>query len=258
MNRIIDGHGLWRARLLVFDALPSTNQWALDNADACLNGDVVWARRQTSGRGRFNRKWFAPEDRCLTLSFVLKPETTRFENAVIPLIGQLGALAVRSTLETFAIPAKVKWPNDVMVNDKKIAGILSERDSGTGGAVVMGIGLNVNAAGDDLDINHLMQPATSMAIETKRAFEIEEVRDAVIAQVELKADVAEREGGSFIVREWKANDAFYGRNVEVRTCQDTVMGAYMSVDETGRLRLIDATGRERVFLSGDVSLCGAT
>lgn len=248
---IAEGKGLWGGRLITFESLPSTNQWALNNIGSCLNGDVVRAIVQTTGRGRFERKWLAPANRCLTISVVIMSDV--HADHVISTITQTAALAIRSTLEKYSINSLVKWPNDVLVKGKKIAGILAEGEQQSG-AVILGIGLNVNLTEEDLAEVDLLQPATSMAMEKGRNFDIDQVCPELLSELEKTIDVAAQEGTSFLVETWKRYDSLMRKRIEVQTHQGAVSGKYTGLDESGRLRLIDDLGHEHFFWSGDVTV----
>jgi len=146
--------------ILRFDSIDSTNLEAMRQAKAgAAEGLCVIAREQTRGRGRLDRSWYSPKDAGLYLSVILRPS---FEIGRWPLIGLAAALAVFDALENACdLRADIKWPNDIVVNDRKLAGILAEtvetRDSG---AVVLGIGINL--ASKNLPVE-LSESATSIA-----------------------------------------------------------------------------------------------
>jgi BirA family transcriptional regulator, biotin operon repressor / biotin---[acetyl-CoA-carboxylase] ligase len=243
--------GMWNGSLLIFDSLSSTNKWALENIASLNHGDVVAAARQTSGYGRFGRAWFSQDERSATLSAVIKPESECGPAAAMP--GQLAALAVRSMLANHDIPALLKWPNDVLSNERKIAGILAERDSRSG-ALVVGIGLNVNLTADDFSRLDLMQPATSMAIERNVSFNVEAIRTELVAELQGAFDAAMTPGSTYLYDTWNHNDALTGRHISIQTAEESISGMYAGMDQSGQLRLVDDAGAEHLFWSGDVSL----
>ncbi len=247
-DRIIEGEGLWEGRLLKFNRLKSTNAWAMHHIDSCRHGDVVWAIRQTTGRGRLSRSWLAPDDRGLTLSVVLKDLE---QDEIVPILGQVAALAVRDTLKTHSIHGSLKWPNDVMVHDKKIAGILAEVDSDRN-VVILGIGVNVNVRDDDMESAHLVQSATSMLIKGGRTFDIESVRECLISDLERRMNSVTLNGTSHVADTWARYDWLAGSSIELHSSNGTVRGRYTGLDERGRLRLLDGQGRKRFFWAGDV------
>lgn len=249
--RIRAGAGLWGARLLTFPSLPSTNGWAMNHAADCREGDVIVAVRQTAGRGRFDRPWLSPANRCLTFSIVLKPGPAL--EAALPALTPVCALTVRCALQDFAIAATVKWPNDVMASGHKIAGILAERDSATA-AVVVGIGLNVNMTPRDFRNRRLLQPATSMRMEKGRVFPVSTVLSLLCSRLEKDIAAWRRSRGRFPAREWKRHDFLAGKTLSVATAAGRVCGRYAGVNARGELRIRDQAERLHTFWSGDVAI----
>ena len=244
---IIEGGGLWGGRLIVFNSLPSTNRWAMDST-GCLHGDVVRAIRQTAGCGRFDRTWLSPGDRNLTASMVLRADS--LDERILLGITQIAAIAIRDLLQKHSLEALLKWPNDVLVGGRKIAGILAERDAQSGD-VVLGTGLNVSLSGDDLTDHELMQPATSMAIETGLSFDVADLSNGLIATLEASVGSAQRDP-SAIHRTWSTCDALAaGAEIEIAGPGGIRRGKYAGLGPDGRLRLVE-DGKEHSFLSGDV------
>jgi BirA family biotin operon repressor/biotin-[acetyl-CoA-carboxylase] ligase len=225
----------------------------LEHVDSCGHGDVVRACRQTAGRGRFQRPWVAPGDRCLTFSVLFRGGSE--DDWLHPVIGQAAALAVRAALEPYSLPALLKWPNDVLVRAKKIAGILAEKTP-DGRGVVLGIGLNVNLTEADLAAIELLQPATSVRIETGQAVNLEGVFAALLEALQTTLDLARRNGMSYLRKSWQPYDALSGRTISVHTVDATISGLYTGMDAEGRLCLKDDAGRDHVFGAGDVSVRG--
>ena len=248
--RTIDNGGLWGGRLHLFDSLPSTNRWAMDNLPACRHGDVISAAAQTAGRGRFARTWLSPGNRGLALSTVLRPPALKSE--LIPATGFVAALALRETLAAFEIEAMLKWPNDVVTGDRKISGILAELDAATE-TVVLGIGLNVNVTGDDLRGAGLEGTATSMLISRNRKFVVEDVRARLIPCLQAWFDRITREGFARVTDEWARHDWLAGHAVEIQATQGAVRGVYAGMDAAGALCLFDSAGARHVFPTGDVA-----
>lgn len=148
----------------VVDAAPSTNALAVQRAQAgAPDGLVVVADHQTSGRGRLDRTWETPAGTAVTFSMVLRPVVPTRSWPWLPL---LTGYAVDKALKAQGYDAGVKWPNDVLIGDKKVAGILIERiETSDGPAAVVGVGLNVGMRADELPV----PTATSLAIESDTA-----------------------------------------------------------------------------------------
>jgi BirA family biotin operon repressor/biotin-[acetyl-CoA-carboxylase] ligase len=248
-DKAVEGCGLSNdGRLLLFESLPSTNSWAMANLDCCRHGDVVCAAHQAAGRGRFDRAWLACADRGLTLSIVLDESD---DSPVLSCIGQCGAIAVARCLEDQDIAALVKWPNDVLVGERKIAGMLAERDSETG-RVVLGIGLNINMSETDFGQAHLGGVATSMLIEAGREFEVAAVRRRLLLEVDAVLSEVRVDGSASIVSAWRRRDSLEGSEVELHGSTQTFSGKYAGMDNEGRIRIVNQAGELLQFWSGDV------
>lgn len=246
--RAHDTKGLWGARLLEFASLPSTNQWCLENAASCLHGDVAWARKQTAGRGRFERSWSAPAGRGLAFSIVLKSPALM---SWAPNLGQAAAIAVRRALARCDIPARLKWPNDVTAPERKIAGLLVEKAE-PGNALVVGIGLNVNLTAQDLEQSGIGETATSMSLVACRHFRLRLVLHACLREFQILLDNLATLGLHPLLEEWAAHDTLKGQTVEARTAAACVQGRYAGLTPEGQMRLVDESGTEHRFWTGDV------
>ena len=143
----------------VVDAAPSTNALVATRArDGAAEGLVVVAEHQTAGRGRLDRTWSTPDRAALTLSVLLRPH---LEPGAWPWLPLLTGVAVVRALREVGADAALKWPNDVLVGEEKVAGLLAERvDTPTGPAAVLGIGLNVSTTRAELPV----ASATSLAL----------------------------------------------------------------------------------------------
>ena len=241
------GRGLWGMRLTIFPRIPSTNRWMLDHAADCRHGDVVQALHQTAGQGRFDRVWHSEPGCALLLTVCLQPPVEQPHR-----LPQLAALTLCGLLETHKLPAKVKWPNDVRVQDRKIAGILVEQAAS--GMLAMGIGLNVNTSPAQLKQAGLRSLATSMSAAAGSEFQINALRDALLRALEHTLNLSTIERTKWINREWRPRDALRGRTIDVHGNADTIRGRYLGIDGQGRLRLVDALGAEHTFWSGDVTV----
>ena len=241
--------GLWTGRGVRFGSLPSTNTWALEHLSELQEGYIIRADTQTAGRGRFGRAWLVVSDKCLAFSLVLK------DPAWIPLgpnLGQVAAWAVSLTLVEYGIKGQLKWPNDVMVHDRKISGILVERGEREEGFVV-GIGLNVNGSADDFRLAGMDRPATSLEEAAGRSFDREDVMEILRqALTRCLEDVRER-GLSSLWRDWSCQDWLKGQTIEIRGVEgDVTSGECLGISPDGALRLRTLEGYERVYWTGDV------
>lgn len=208
-------------KIIKLDTVESTNEYAKKIASKSENFTIILAKKQRSGRGRLNRKWESPEG-GLWVSVILKPE---FFSSLLSL--DMG-LAVLETLKNFGIDSKLKWPNDLLVSEKKICGILLEKISEN---VIIGIGLNVNISKMNTE------NWTSMSVETKKRFNLEEVLDVLINNMRYYYSLYEKREFSKIIEEWKQNSCTLGKNVIVETIPETLSGKAIDIDENGFLIL---------------------
>ena len=156
-------------QILRFDSLPSTNLEAAKRAiEGAAEGLCVVAGEQTAGRGRLQRHWVSPKNAGLYFSIVLRPQ---FEQSIWPLLTLMAGVAVSDALrEACALETDIKWPNDILVNEKKVCGILAESsETSLGRAVVVGIGINLTSQSFP---EELQLEATSVELATGRSFQI--------------------------------------------------------------------------------------
>jgi BirA family transcriptional regulator, biotin operon repressor / biotin---[acetyl-CoA-carboxylase] ligase len=241
--------GLWR-RIEVVGETGSTNaDLAAMARDGAEEGLVLVAEAQTAGRGRLDRGWTAPPRSGLTFSVLLRPVVPAAGLGWLPL---LAGVAVAGALRGFAEvegvsrgrmrDAALKWPNDVLIGERKLGGILAER---AGGAVVIGIGLNVSLRADELPAPN----ATSLALEGAPAD-----RDPILRAVlrELAARYAELSNTEALRKAYVSMCATLGRPVRVERPDGSVLtGEARDVDEGGRLVVAAADG-EHPLSAGDV------
>ncbi len=253
LNRaLVRPGGLWREIRVVAKTGSTNADLAALARQGADEGLVLVAEAQTSGRGRLDRTWTAPPRSGLTFSVLLRPGVPTARLAWLPLLTGLAVVrALRGFAELEGVPrgrmaeAALKWPNDVLIGDRKLAGILAER---AGDAVVVGIGLNVGLRASELPA----PMATSLAIEGAPAD-----RDPVLRAIlrSLAAVYAEfkREAGERALREaYEQVCATAGRQVRVELPDgDVFTGTATGVDEHGRLLVAGAEG-VRAFSAGDV------
>jgi BirA family biotin operon repressor/biotin-[acetyl-CoA-carboxylase] ligase len=233
----------------VFDELDSTNATAKDLAKkGAQEGTVVLARTQKQGRGRFDRRWESPEG-GVYLSLVLRPQVPLEKTS---LLSFLAALAVAKTITTYGVQATIKWPNDVRVNGKKIAGILleSEGEGPTSTYVVVGIGINLAIDLKQLSAE-LQTTSTSLLNEIHQAVDYHKFLQTFFRIFEHSYVVYQEQRFSNIIAEWKTYADTLGKQVKIQTIAETVQGTAVDVDESGFLLLRTIEGELKKILSGD-------
>ncbi len=212
-------------------------------------GLIVAARSQTAGRGRKDRTWLSPMG-GLYFSIVLKP---RIGNEKTPLMGLLCACATRRALHAFGIDAKVKWPNDIVVEDKKIAGILSEAVSVDDELVgmVIGIGVNQNCPVSEMP-SGLEWPPTSIIDEIGKETSIESLLCDIVNEIDSLLKIVETNSSfSAVLEEWRKTSSTLGMPVRVHEDGKFTDGVAIDIGEDGSLLVETHEGLVKVLL-GDV------
>ncbi|MFJ7798907.1 bifunctional biotin--[acetyl-CoA-carboxylase] ligase/biotin operon repressor BirA [Pseudomonas sp. NPDC096950] len=234
----------------VFDSIDSTNAEALRAIERGQAAPfLVLAERQTAGRGRRGRKWVSPFAENIYYSLVLRIEGGMRQLEGLSLVV---GLAVMHALRKQGVPGVgLKWPNDLLVGQKKIAGILLELvgDPADVCHVVLGVGINVNMqSADEVD-----QQWTSMRLESGQVFD----RNQLVADLGLvlQAYLSRHQSDGFaaIHAEWEKNHLWQGRTVSLIAGVNQVDGVVMGIDSQGALRL-KVGGVEKIFSGGELSL----
>ena len=240
-----------RFTILRFDTLESTNTEAANQARRGADeGLCVVAERQTGGRGRHGRVWISPPNSGLYFSLILRPQ---IETRLLPLITLMTAIAVHDTLEqTFRFDCDIKWVNDIHVRGKKISGILAETcDTPNGLAIIVGIGINLNASGFPPAIS---DTATSIETEINRAPDIKILLQNLTKNIETAYELLNGENGAAEIRaEWTRRSSYAAdKFVKVKLEHETIYGTTDGIEENGALRVKLESGEIRVVHAGDV------
>ncbi|WP_133079708.1 bifunctional biotin--[acetyl-CoA-carboxylase] ligase/biotin operon repressor BirA [Pseudomonas sp. RL_5y_Pfl2_69] len=231
-------------------SLDSTNAEALRAVDRGVTAPfVILAERQTAGRGRRGRKWVSPFAENIYYSLVLRMDGGMRQLEGLSLVV---GLAVLSALRAVGVSdAGLKWPNDVLVSNKKIAGILLELvgDPADVCHVVLGIGINVNMrVASEVD-----QAWTSVFLESGVATNRNELVSKLSDSLRMYLKRHELSGFSAIQSEWEQNHLWQGREVSLIAGVHQVNGTVMGIDRQGALRM-SVNGEEKVFSGGELSL----
>ncbi|AZF44707.1 Biotin operon repressor [Pseudomonas sp. R1-43-08] len=233
----------------IHGSIDSTNAEALRLVGAAQAAPVlVLAEQQTAGRGRRGRKWVSPFAQNIYYSLVLRIEDGLRQLEGLSLV--VGLAVIQALRESGVQGAVLKWPNDVLVGQKKIAGILLELvgDPADICHVVVGIGINVNMQKAEVD-----QQWTSVQLEAGTAAD----RNALVAQVSLQLqrylDRHRESGFSALQEEWESNHAWQGRAVSLIAGVSRIDGVVLGVDRQGALRL-SVDGVEKTYSGGELSL----
>lgn len=213
------------------------------------HGDVVWAERQTAGRGQRGHTWTSPEGENLTFTLVLEPQFLPVGEQF--LLSEAVTLALTDTFADFGIDARIKWTNDVYVGDRKLVGILIEHSySGqTLARTIAGIGINVNQTSFDPALPN----PVSMAVATGRTFDRREVLDTFHARCMARYAQTERGEKAALQEEYRQRMYRLGERHPFRLPDGTLVEATIEgVRPSGELLLRHADGSRREYLFGQI------
>jgi len=235
-----------------FQEIGSTNTHARDLAEhGAHEGEVVIAETQIHGRGRLGRRWESPPFANLYLSFILRPSLSPRH---APQITLAAAVALVETVGSFLFRhPSIKWPNDILVDGKKLAGILTEAacDAERVDYVVLGVGLNINYSVAAMP-EELRQRVTSMADLTGANVSRESVLVRLIQDLDRCYGELEESGFEALRPRWEAHFALRGQRVQVERGDQTVIGVAQGIDREGALIVEDEQGQQRSIVAGDV------
>ena len=228
-------------RIAVWDRVTSTNDVAAAAARSRSNeGLVVMAESQTAGRGRRGRSWVAPAGSSLLLSTLLFPSGELAQPWWLMALGAVAAAEAASA--AVGRPARIKWPNDVRIEGRKVAGVLVERAAGA----VVGIGLNVNSTADDFP-EELRAAASSLREISGQSVDRSELARELIRRLDDHYESARINGPARLAMEWRERLEPLGRDVVLVTREGTFRGLLVEADLERGLRIIDAGGRSRTI-----------
>jgi len=238
----------------VFEQTTSTNDVVEKLArDGVQEGVVVFAESQTKGRGRLGRKWISPERKGLWFSVLLRPDL-RPQEATQLTVASATALRRAIAAETGLKP-EIKWPNDILIGGKKVAGILTELSAELDRVrhIILGIGVDVNLDAGELPVE-LRKLATSLKLESGGMISRAELAVAILQA--LDEDYARIGAGKFaaVADEWEAHCATIGKNVTVRVGDRQIRGRAESLDDDGALLVRSEHGHLERVIGGDVTL----
>ena len=232
-----------------FEVLGSTMHRAAElAAQGCPTGSVVVADEQTAGHGRYGRAWHSEKHTGLYMSQVLRLKICTDSLPLVTLA--LGLATAEAISKTAAIGCDLRWPNDVLINDRKCAGILAQLEPV---GLITGIGINVNQVSFPADLQTI---ATSLRIATGKEHSREALLDALIESVGTFLHTLMSEGKEPILRAFSAASSYvHGRRVAVEQAGATLTGTTEGLDPQGFLILRETTGKRTLILAGGVRSC---
>ncbi len=238
-------------KIIYKEKVDSTNSSAFKLAlDGASEGTCVLADTQNAGRGRLNRIWFSPPGKNLYLSIILKPPV--HPSNVYP-VTFLSSLAVYDTIKTVTgIEPTLKWPNDLLINGKKICGTLLELSIETDMVkfVIVGIGLDINMREKEIK-EGIDQKATSLFMETKILYERARVCGILLSNLEMYYLLFKKNGEDLICRTWEERSSIVGKYMEINQSGIKYKGVSQGIDNKGAL-LLNIEGNIKRIIAGDV------
>jgi BirA family biotin operon repressor/biotin-[acetyl-CoA-carboxylase] ligase len=221
--------------------------------EGAAEGTVVLADCQTSGKGRLGRRWESPSGVNLYCSVVLRPQLLPHE---APQLTFLSAVAVARAikLKTGLQPA-IKWPNDLLIKGRKVAGLLNEMNAETDrvGFVILGIGVNLNMRSDQFPPD-LRYPATSLLIESGSPVARQEFALCLLQEIDREYARFQECGFGPVREDWACYCNAFGREVQVDAGARCQRGAFAGIDDDGALLIQLPDGRYERVMSGDVTV----
>ena len=250
LNRDVIQQALPTLPIFIYESIGSTNDQAKQLLGTYNAPMAVFAEHQTQGKGRRGREWVSPFAQNLYLSFVLP--ITEGLNQIDGLSLVVGVVVARAIKRLSGIDAKLKWPNDVLIGGRKVAGILLELigDPVELCHVVIGIGVNLNML-DSFD--SIDQEWTSLSKETGAAVNRELFAKIVLEELAHYLETQKNYGFSSIRAEWNALHAWQGASVSLHIGSQIVVGQIVGIGDKGEICLM-VEGEERKYLGGELSL----
>ncbi len=235
-----------------FDSIDSTNTFAkqLQSNDA-PHGTLIIAEEQTAGRGRLQRNWVSPFGKNLLLSIILFPD---FGMEKILLLPFAGSLAIADAIENVTgLSSTCKWPNDLLINGKKVCGMLLESSLGNSAQekIVLGIGLNVNQEEFSED---LKSKASSLQLECGAVINRVTLLRNILEELEHRYEQLSHFPSQRLLNDWRMKALLFGKKITVLESEFSFTATAIDVNEDGSLIIETEDGLKRNIFAGDVSL----
>jgi len=246
------GEGAIGRRIVHFFRADSTNTIALRLAsEGAEHGTVVVAEEQTAGRGRLGREWYSEKSSGIYVSVLLRPPLAP---AAAPALTLMAGVAAQAAVERASgLVTDIRWPNDLLLNGKKLCGILTEMSAEVDRlhAVVIGIGINVNHREIPDELRAI---ATSLRMETGKTHSRVQVLAALLRELEHYYELLLQQGAAAIVERWTAVSTYArGKRIVVRTPSGEFQATTAGLESSGALRIRRDDGREEPLVAGEIA-----
>ncbi len=240
------------AKYIHFEEIPSTHIYAMANGAFLSDFTVITADHQSDGRGRLGRNWISSAGDSLLASVLLKPSITLQEASLVtPVL----SVAICEYLDEFNLACSIRWPNDVMVEERKIAGVLSEASySDKLEFVVASFGLNIRQKEGDLAL--IDRPATSIYAEKGTLLDPKSICDPIMSHFALLYFDFLKSGADSFFSRWEKRMSMIGREVSIDSGKEKIDGKVLKFNKDGSIEVRDFQGRIHRLYAGEVSRLG--
>lgn len=242
----------WLGRNYLYETeVTSTNTLLKERAEkGAPHGMVIAAGNQTAGKGRLGRKWSSAPYSGIWYSLLLRPE---FPPQMAGVITLTAAVSVVQALAKFQVPAKIKWPNDILLNGKKLCGILSEMRGDIDAIqwIVVGIGVNLTATEETMP-EEIRNVATSLVMSGYGNISQNQLAAEILNAMEENYNLLCQEGFVQLREQWLLHGAYLNEQISVSTIRGQKEGIFRGIDEDGCLLMETATGTIERIAAGDV------
>lgn len=243
--------------LIFLDSIDSTNSYGKKISESdFMEGTVIITEEQTAGRGRLGREWVSPKGNGVYLSIMLKPDIKPIQATQITIIA---AYAVAKTIrDVFKLNALIKWPNDIVINGRKVCGILTEMGAEIDKVnyLIVGIGINANIEKKQLS-DYDLETATSLRIEIGERIDRKTLLSKVLTNFEkLYLDFITKLDIRNIIGNYKEINVTLGRRVRLISNKNEIYGEAIDINDLGQLVVKTDIGEIKEIVSGEVSVRG--
>ena len=248
------GKGSFGKKIVYQPSVKSTQEIAYSLArDGAPEGSIVLADEQTGGRGRLGRAWQSPAGTGIWMSLILRPEIPLQKAPQLTLL--IAVAASKAIEKVTGLEAAIKWPNDLLINGKKTAGILTELQAEADSihSVIVGIGMNVNQESKHFS-EEIAQIATSLAIEGGKTYKRAEVIGYLLQEIDSLYHQYLQNGFGVIKLLWEARAFSLGKRITARSVTGSITGYAKGITDEGVLLLEDDTGRVHSIYSADIEI----
>lgn len=216
-----------------------------------MHGTIIVADEQTAGKGRMGHEWHSTKDKGIWMSIILKPTILPY---LAPQLTLLTATVLADVIYSYSnVRPQIKWPNDILIKQKKIAGILTEMQAEQDQIqyVIIGMGINVNHSIDDLPID-IQQKASSLQIETNQSWDITKLIQKILVAFEKKYSAYILNGFQNVKSEWESYGFKINEPIWVKTLQNSWQGTFLGIAEDGALLTRTKDGEIKKIYSAEI------